>query len=57
MPAFDLAVALRIIGRGFYVRHARDADELLEVLGDELRTVVGDDAGVRPGRSRGRVAG
>ena len=24
--------------------HARDADELLEVFGDELRTVVGDDA-------------
>ena len=27
--------------------HARDADELLEVLGDELGAVIGDDA--RPG--------
>jgi len=26
------------------VSHAGDADEVLEVLGDELRTVVGDDA-------------
>ena len=44
VPAFDLAVGLRIVGRGFDVGHAGDADELLEVLGDELGTVVGDDA-------------
>ena len=44
VPAFDLAVALRIVGRGLDVGHAGDADELLEVLGDELRAVVGDDA-------------
>ena len=44
VPAFDLAVALRIVGRGPDVGHAGDADELLEVLGDELRAVVGDDA-------------
>ena len=25
------------------MRHAADADELLEILGDELRAVVGDD--------------
>ena len=47
VPAFDLAVGLRIIGRGFDVCHAGDADELLEVLGDELRAIVADDA--RPG--------
>ena len=44
MPAFDLAVGLGVIGRGFDVSHAGDADELLEVLGDELGAVVGDDA-------------
>ncbi len=44
MQAFDLAVGLRVVGRGFDVGHAGDADELLEVLGDELGAVVGDDA-------------
>ena len=43
VPAFDFAVALGIIGGGFDVGHAADADELLEVLGDELRSVVADD--------------
>ena len=56
VPAFDLAVGLRIVGRGSDVGHAGDADELLEVLGDELRAVVGDDARAwRRGRFRGRV--
>ena len=36
VPAFDLAVGLRVLGRGLDVGHAGDADELLEVLGDEL---------------------
>ena len=45
VPAFDLAVALRVIRRRFDVRHATEADELLEVPGDELRAIVGDDAG------------
>ena len=44
MPAFDFAVGLRVVGRGFDVGHAGDADELLEVLGDELGAVVADDA-------------
>ena len=44
MPAFDFAVGLRIVRRGFDVGHAGDADELFEVFGDELRPVVGDDA-------------
>jgi len=33
VPALDLAVRLRVIGRSPDVRHARNADELLEVLG------------------------
>src|SRR5206468_1866339 len=49
VPAFDLAVGLRIVGRGLDVGHAGDADEHLEVLGDELRSVVGDDAGMLAG--------
>jgi hypothetical protein len=29
------------------VRHARDANELLEIASDELWTMVGDDSGLR----------
>ena len=47
VPALDLAVGLRVVRRGPHVCHAGDADELLEVLGDELGSVVGDDT--RPG--------
>src|SRR5450631_196376 len=43
MPALDFPVRLRVVGRGSHMRHARDADELLEVASDELRSVVGDD--------------
>src|SRR5262245_26650719 len=43
MEAFDLAVALGIVRRGLHMRHATDPDELLEVAGDELGAVVGDD--------------
>src|SRR5262249_55623077 len=43
MPALDLAVALRVVRRGPRVRHAAEADELLEITGNELRAVVGDD--------------
>ncbi len=58
VPAFDLAVALRIVRRGSDMGHAADADELLEVLGDELRAVVGDDARRDAGvSSRGRAGG
>jgi hypothetical protein len=32
------------------VRHAADPDELLEVLGDELRPVVRNDPGVHAGK-------
>ena len=44
VPAFDLAIALGIISRSTYMGHAGDADEFFEILGDELRSVVGDDA-------------
>jgi len=44
VPAFDLAVGLWVIGRSPHMSHAGDADEFLEVLGDELGSVVADDA-------------
>ena len=44
--AFDLAVALRVIGAGADMFHAAEADEVFEVSGDELRSVIGDDSGV-----------
>src|SRR6516162_9936447 len=50
VPTFDLAVRLRVIRRSPHVRHARDANELLEVLSDELRPVVGNDS-----RSNARI--
>ena len=43
VPTLQLAVGLRIVRRRSHVRHARDANEFLEVLGDKLRPVVGDD--------------
>ena len=43
VPAFELAVGLGVVGRGGDVGHTGDADELLEILGDELGSVVGDD--------------
>ena len=45
VPAFELAVALRIVRAGAHMGHATDADEFLEIPRDELRAVVGDDAG------------
>ena len=51
VPALQLAVALRVERARAHVRHARQADELLEVLGHELRPVVGDD----PGRGAGEL--
>ena len=44
VPTFDLAVGLGIVRTGAHMGHAGNADELLEVLGDELWAVVGDDA-------------
>ena len=50
MPAFDLAVALRVVRRRLHVGHPRDANELLKIFGDELRPVVGDDSRRRVGK-------
>ena len=45
VPAFDLAVGLGVVGGGFHMGEPGDADEFLEVFGDELGAVVTDDAG------------
>lgn len=36
-----------LVGRGSDVGHARNPNEFLEVFGNELRAVVGDDLGLR----------
>ena len=46
--AFDLAIALRIEWACADVRHPGDLHEVLEVIRDELRTVVRDDPRTRP---------
>jgi hypothetical protein len=47
VPALDLAVRLWIVRGSSDVRHARDANELLEVASNELRAIVGDDSRLR----------
>jgi len=47
VPALNLAVRLWIVRGGADVRHARYANELLEVASNELRTIVGDDSRLR----------
>src|SRR5690242_1434447 len=49
VPTFDFPVRLGIVGRSSDVGHARDPNEFLEVFGNELRPVVGDDAWLRLG--------
>ena len=44
VPSFELAVALRIVRTGADVSQVISANELLEIFGDELRTVVTDDS-------------
>lgn len=44
VPTFDLAVGLGVVRRRSHMGHACDANEFLEILGDELWSVVGDDA-------------
>jgi len=41
----NFSVRFGIVRRGPDVCHARDPNELLEVFGDELRPIVGDDPG------------
>jgi len=43
VPAFDFAVGLRVVGRGFDVGETCNADELFEVLCDKLWAVVGTE--------------
>ena len=43
MPAFQLAVALRIVRAGPHMGHAHQADEGLEIPRDELRPIVADN--------------
>ena len=50
MPAFELAVALRVKRRVTPVGHAGDADTFLELAGDEWRAIIGDDPRVRLGQ-------
>ena len=49
MPAFEFAVGLGVVRAGADVGDAGEADELFEVAGDELRSVVADDAGFLTG--------
>ncbi len=49
VPAFDLAVGLGVVGGDFYMGEPGDADEFLEVFGDEPGAVVTDDAGLGRG--------
>ena len=43
VPAFDFAVGLGIVRRSFDVGETGHADELFEVLGNELGPIVGND--------------
>jgi hypothetical protein len=47
VPALNFSVRLGIVGSSSDVGHARYTNEFLEVLGNELRAVAGDDAWLR----------
>jgi len=49
MVAFDLTVALRVVRTGANVFHSAQSNEVFEVFGDELRSVVRDDSGCHAG--------
>ena len=49
VPTFHFAVTLRVVGARPDMSHAAEADELVEVAGDELRAVVGDHSGMSVG--------
>ena len=44
-PSFQFSVRLRIKRRSAYASHSEDTDQLLEIPGDEMRHVVGNDPG------------
>ena len=45
MQAIQFSVGLQVVGRCPNVSHARYPDRLFEVLGDELRSVIGNNSG------------
>ena len=55
MEPFDFSVALRIERTRPHVGHTAQTNECFEVLGDELRAVVGDDSWARVGKCLARA--
>jgi hypothetical protein len=51
VPTLDLAIGLRIVRRRSHMGHPGDANKLLEIPCDELRSVIGDNAAWPPGTS------
>lgn len=49
VPAFNFAVALRVMRRGPHMRQLSQPDKFLEVFGDKLGSVVADDSRTRDG--------
>lgn len=46
VPAFEFAIGLRVVGTGPHVCRAHQSDELLEIPGHELGSIVADDPGL-----------
>ena len=44
MISLNLSIALRVVGRSFYMGHSCDTYEFFEVSGDELGAVIRDDS-------------
>ena len=55
MVKLQFLIVLRVMGRGEDMGGLPEPDELLELPGDELRPVVGNDLGVRQGTSGSTV--
>jgi hypothetical protein len=49
VPSLEFSVALGVAGRGAHMGQTDDADKLLEIAGNKVRAVIGDDSrfGVR----------
>jgi hypothetical protein len=43
VPAFQLAIAVRIVGTGLHVHQVGLADEFFEVLGEGLGAIITDN--------------
>jgi hypothetical protein len=48
MPTLNLPVALRVKGRCLDMGHATDPDKFLEIPGNKLGSIVGDNPGFGP---------